>query len=67
MSELPPLHIDAYDGDWIKRGSWDIPASNVDELREWLMGQQINPSAFKRLQVYRAHVDRPGMGWLRQL
>jgi hypothetical protein len=60
------LHADRGDGgDWIKAGRWDIPASNIHELREWLMAQQMNPSTFKELPVYRAHVDE--MPWLREL
>ncbi|HEY8775905.1 MAG TPA: hypothetical protein VIM33_05410 [Gaiellaceae bacterium] len=63
--DLPPLNIDAHDGDWIKRGTWDIPASNIDELREWLMSQQFNPSDFKNTEAYKANVER--MPWLRDL
>jgi hypothetical protein len=45
------LHADAADADRIKRGAWGIPATNVEELREWLMGIQINPSDFKQSPV----------------
>jgi hypothetical protein len=67
--ELPPLHLDARaeDADWIKAGFWDISAHNVHALREWLMGQRINPSDFKTWPVYLGNVDRPGMEWLRDL
>jgi hypothetical protein len=23
----PPVNLDEHDGDWIKRGQWDLPAS----------------------------------------
>jgi hypothetical protein len=28
----PPISLDASGGDWIKRGHWDLPATNVAEL-----------------------------------
>lgn len=62
-----PLDIDAVDGDWIKRGAWDIPAWSVGELRAWLDRQGMTVAEFKELEVYRAHVGDPDMGWLREL
>jgi hypothetical protein len=59
------VNADLADPDWIKRGTWDIPADTLDELREWLMSQQINPSDFKQTDVYLAHLtDKP---WLANL
>jgi hypothetical protein len=67
MSE--PLHLDARaeDADWIKAGAWDIPADNIEELIEYLMGEGISPADFKTWVVYRSNVGRPGMEWLRDL
>jgi hypothetical protein len=51
--------------DWIKRGTRDIPASNVGELRVYLQAGGWKVEQFKALLDYRAHLaDRP---WLRDL
>jgi hypothetical protein len=67
MDSMEPLvlNIDASDGDWIKRGSWDIPAANVEDLREWLFWQQMPVEEFKKLDVYLGNVER--MPWLKDL
>jgi hypothetical protein len=65
MTDLPPLHIDAADADWIKRGIWDIPATNLPDLCEWLWRQNIAVDDFKKLDVYLANVER--MPWLKNL
>jgi hypothetical protein len=57
------IHADAADSDWIKRGSWDIPADNLPDLREWLSGQQMTVEAFKKLDVYQANLDK--LPWLK--
>jgi hypothetical protein len=67
VSELEPLHLDRLEFDWIKAGSWDLRASNVHELREWLMGERVSVAQFKSWPVYLGNVDRPGMTWLREL
>lgn len=73
MSDLPPLHIDAGDGgDWIKAGAWDVfyggkLVEEVRTMREYLYDMQMTVEQFKRLVVYRSHVDRPGFEWLRDL
>jgi hypothetical protein len=63
---------DESDPDWIRRGSWDLTwggriIDNVEDLREWLYVRQLDPEEFKRWDVYVGNVDRPGMGWLRNL
>lgn len=66
MTAVPPIiEIDAYDGDWIKRGQWNLSASNVAELRSWLDSKGMTVEHFKTLQVYKGNVDR--MPWLRDL
>jgi hypothetical protein len=65
MTDLPPLHIDVADADWIKRGIWDIPATNLPDLYEWLWRQDIAVDDFKKLDVYLANVER--MPWLKNL
>ena len=59
------LDADAADPDWIKGGTWDIPASNLDELKEWLMAQQITFDHFKTGEVYLSNLDK--LPWLRNL
>jgi hypothetical protein len=61
----PKINLDASDGDWIKRAAWDLPASNVEELRAWLADQGMTVEEFKRLTVYRANFDR--LPWLQEL
>ena len=73
--KLPPLHIDARDGgDWIKAGAWDLwkPGytgliDNVADMREHIAAMGMTVEQFKRLVVYRSHVDQPGFEWLREL
>ncbi|MGZ4316580.1 MAG: hypothetical protein ACXVRS_12225 [Gaiellaceae bacterium] len=65
--QLPPIAIDAIDGDWIKRCAWDIPARSAPDLREWLFHSGVSVDEFKTFEVYRSHVDRPGFEWLRDL
>jgi hypothetical protein len=62
-----PWNLDATDegADWIKAGSWDIPAENLDELHVYLTAGGWTVEQFKALPVYRAHLaDRP---WLADL
>jgi hypothetical protein len=59
------LHIDAADGDWIKRGTWDIPAANIEELREHLERIDMPTETFKRLDVYKENLAR--LPWLADL
>ena len=47
----PVINLDEHDGDWIKRGTWDIPARNGVELRAWLAASGIRVEQFKRLTV----------------
>lgn len=52
------------DQDWIKKGTWDLP-DTPDELRAHLVAIGMTVAQFKRLPVYRWHLeDRP---WLAQL
>jgi hypothetical protein len=61
-----PVELDRYDGDWIKRGRWDLVGVNtLPKLRRWLEQQGITAAQFKRLDVYQANVDR--LPWLRDL
>jgi hypothetical protein len=54
-----PLKIDEGDnGDWIKRGSWDIPATNLEELRKWIAAGGHDVEWFKRLPVYQGNLER---------
>lgn len=54
--------------DWTKRGSWDlIGIDSVEKLRDYLKRTGSSVEAFKRLPVYRWHVDDPEMGWLKEL
>lgn len=59
------VNIDEVDGDWIKRGRWDLPATNLSELRAWLAEHGMTVSQFKRLDVYKANVKR--LRWLQKL
>lgn len=63
--DYEPIHIDAYDADWIKRGHWDIPAHSIPELLDYLDRHDMTVEKFKKLDVYRANVER--LGWLRDL
>lgn len=62
-----PLDLDKSPeaADWIKRGTWDIPASNLDELRAYLDARRIRVEHFKRLPVYTSNLVRHP--WLRDL
>jgi hypothetical protein len=60
-----PYSPDATDdgADWIKAGSWDIPATNIDELRAYLASAGWTVEQFKQLPVYRWHLeDQPWLG-----
>lgn len=60
------IPLDAIDGDWIKRGRWDLDGiGSVDELVSWLAREGISVADFKLLDVYRANVDR--LPWLAEL
>ncbi len=63
-SKIP---IDAIDGDWIKRGRWDLHGiDSRDALLAWLVqGGGISVEQFKRLDVYQANVER--LPWLRSI
>jgi len=63
---MSPVNIDAdlENADWTK-GSWDIPATSVEELRTWLKQQGMTVEQFKRLPVYRRNMKR--LEWLRGL
>ena len=69
-SDVPVANVDAADGDWIKRGAWDIwrgdrLIDNVLDLREWIHNAQMSVDEFKQLVVYRSHLD--DMPWLKEL
>ena len=64
---LPEVHPDASDGDWIKRGTWDIRPQSLPDLYEWLFDQRLTPDEFKQTELYRSHVDDPDKLWLLDL
>jgi hypothetical protein len=51
--------------DWIKRGTWDIPARNIEELRAWTAVSGWTVEEFKPLPVYLWHLA--DMPWLADL
>lgn len=51
--------------DWIKLGQWDIPASSVDELHDYLGARGMSVEDFKQLPVYRYNQHR--LKWLAAL
>jgi hypothetical protein len=63
-----PMQADAdpMNADWTKK-SWDLPYHDVDGLRAYLKASNISVEHFKELPVYRMNVDKPGLGWLRDL
>lgn len=64
-NDTPVLSADAADGDWIKRGTWDLPAKTVEDLRELLYDLQVPVEQFKQLDVYTANVEK--LPWLKAL
>jgi len=58
------LDADLHNADWTKQ-SWDLPAHNVQELRDLLKAQGTTVAAFKRLPVYKFNVDK--LPWLKKL
>jgi hypothetical protein len=40
---------------------------NVADMREWIANSRSTVEEFKRLVVYRSHVDEAGFEWLRDL
>jgi hypothetical protein len=61
-----PVHLDAADPDWIKRGRLDLPeVDSPADLRELLWELEITVEAFKRSEVYRENVE--GHPWLKDL
>jgi hypothetical protein len=54
------------DADWTKQ-TWDIPASDIEELREFLRAHRMTVREFKRKPVYKLNVGKPGFAWLKQL
>jgi hypothetical protein len=52
--------------DWLKR-TWDLDLANPDELRAFLAATGMTVEEFKTWPLYRAHVDKPGMAWLKEL
>lgn len=70
MSDLgypgPVINLDAHDGDWIKRGRWDVDIpQDLPSLRAWLAASSMTVESFKELEVYKANVTR--LPWLRDL
>jgi len=66
--EREPLSIDAHDGDWLRRGSFDLLNHGVDtpeKLRDWILQRGMTVEHFKTLDTYRANVDK--LPWLREL
>lgn len=63
----PRISPDEHDGDWIKRGRWDLPptVTDLDSLRNYLSDIGMAVETFKDLDVYRAHLGK--MPWLRRL
>jgi hypothetical protein len=54
--QMEPINLDELDGDWIKRGQWDIPAHDVETLRAWIAAQGMT-MFFRTLEVYKARRD----------
>lgn len=76
MSPIP-IDDDEALADWTKK-DWDVftrnPATGEEEiirdvrtLRREIRRLGMTRKQFKRLPVYRLAVDRPGMGWLKDL
>lgn len=67
-----PVSVDRTDGDWIKRGSWDLMwrgrrIDNVADLREFIQAIGMTVAEFKQLAVYVGNVRRPELPWLGDL
>jgi hypothetical protein len=62
---LGNIDRDIGNADWIKRGRWDLRASNVDELLAYLRQIRMTPAAFKTLPIYKSNVAL--MPWLKDL
>jgi hypothetical protein len=63
-----PVNSDAIPetADWLKR-TWDLDLANMDELRAFLAATGTTVEQFKTWPLYRWHVDKPGMEWLKDL
>ena len=67
-SKIGTLSPDAMteNADWTKQ-TWDLPVHSVEELRAYLEARDITVEHFKTLPVYTLNVEKPGLGWLKQL
>lgn len=60
------VDVNLEDADWTKQ-TWDIPANDVEELREFLRAHKISVRDFKRKPAYTLNVRKPGFKWLKDL
>jgi len=56
----------SHNQDWTKALAWDLPTTTAECLA-WARRGDVDLEEFKRLPVYEAHVDDPGLEWLRTL
>jgi hypothetical protein len=63
---MAPIFIDSdpYNADWTKQ-TWDLPPTNIGELRLFLREYEYSVAHFKSLPVYYMNVDK--LPWLKDL